>query len=583
VRAGLLLKRVEFWNFKAFERFTVNFKRSAYMVGPNNAGKSTIIAAIRTCALMLRWAGRRNPNDIVRDRDSEYHAYSIAPGQFALVDENLRHEFRERETRVVVHFQSHAKLTAVWPAEDDENERFGFFYLEQSDGWNPRTAADVRRTYPEIGIVPMLTPLEQQEAVHEREYVRRNVDGRLASRHFRNQLYGLETLDSFLEFAHTWTPELAISRPVTAMGPNGQNLDCFYREAGRRAEKELFWAGDGIQVWLQLLFHIARVNEAPILLLDEPDLYLHPDLQRRLVRLLEGAGAQTITATHSPEILAEVPPTALIWVDKTNRRAVTAPDEALLGELASAIGTQFNIRLAKALRSRVVLFVEGDDMKLLRAVAETLGATRLARELDVAIVPLGGYSRATEIEPFRWLNEHFLKESVQEWVVLDRDYRSEPETRRTKAEFTKLGIKCHVWKRKELESYLLAPRAMSKLSGADADWVADQLENIAAGMKTRVQSALANARQGRERDQSRREQILREALEDFDALWAEEENRLDLCPAKEVLSQLNQRLQASGKKAVSAVAIAREMREDEIPAEMAAVLRQIEDDLALAA
>jgi len=43
-------------------------------------------------------------------------------------------------------------------------------------------------------------------------------------------------------------------------------------------------------------------------------------------------------------------------------------------------------------------------MKLLRAVAETLGADRLARELEVAIVPLGGYSRASEIEPFRWLN-----------------------------------------------------------------------------------------------------------------------------------------------------------------------------------
>jgi hypothetical protein len=73
-----------------------------------------------------------------------------------------------------------------------------------------------------------------------------------------------------------------------------------------------------------------------------------------------------------------VPPETLVWVDKTNRRAVTAPDDATLGQLSAAIGTQFNIRLAKALRSRVVLFLEGDDMKVLRAVAETLGADRLA-------------------------------------------------------------------------------------------------------------------------------------------------------------------------------------------------------------
>lgn len=492
-----LLKRVEFWSFKAFERFNVTFQRSAYIVGPNNAGKPTIIAAVRTGALMLRWASRRNPTDVIRYRDSEYYAYSIAPGQFALVDENLRHEFRERETKLVLHFLDKAKLTAVWPEEEDVRGG-GFFYLEQSDGWNPRSAADVRRSYPEIGVIPMLTPLEQQEAVLEREYVRRNVDGRLASRHFRNQLVGLDDVDSFLAFAHSWTPEMTMSPPRSSIGPDGQSLDCFYREAGRRAEKELVWAGDGMQVWLQLLFHIERLQGAPVLLLDEPDLYLHPDLQRRLVRLLESTGAQTITATHSPEILTEVPPETLVWVDKTNRRAVTAPDDATLGQLSAAIGTQFNIRLAKALRSRVVLFLEGDDMKVLRAVAETLGADRLARELDIAIVPLGGYSRASEIEPFRWLNEHFLKESVQEWVVLDRDYRSEAEVSRTKKEFAQLGIKCHVWKKKELESYLLVPRAIAKRSGTEASWIAEQLDEIATGMKTLVQSAMGSTRQARD-------------------------------------------------------------------------------------
>src|SRR5262249_21383933 len=151
------------------------------------------------------------------------------------------------------------------------------------------------------------------------------------------------------DFAGSWTPELTISRPRSTFGPDGQNLDCFYREAGRRSEKELFWAGDGMQVWLQLLFHIQRLKNVPVLLLDEPDLYLHPDLQRRLVRVLDSTRSQTITATHSPEILTEAPPETLVWVDKTNRRAVAAPDDATLGQLSAALGTQFNIRLAKAL------------------------------------------------------------------------------------------------------------------------------------------------------------------------------------------------------------------------------------------
>jgi hypothetical protein len=334
-----------------------------------------------------------------------------------------------------------------------------------------------------------------------------------------------------------------------------------------------------MQVWLQFLFHVARLEAVPVLVLDEPDLYLHPDLQRRLVRVLESTGAQTITATHSPEILTEAAPSSLVWVDKTNRRAVTAPDDRTLGQLSAAIGTQFNIRLAKALRSRVVLFLEGDDMKVLRAVAETVGAKRLARELDVAIVPLGGYSRATEIEPFRWLNEHFLKESVQEWVVLDRDYRSDLEVRAAKAEFTRIGVKCHIWRKKELESYLLVPRAIAKRSGTDEAWVNQQVGEIVMDMKTLVQSSMGSARQARERDQSRREKVLREALEEFERLWSVHADRINLCPAKDVLSQLNARLQTAGAKAVSAVAIARELRDDEIADEMTMLIREIESDI----
>jgi hypothetical protein len=199
--------------------------------------------------------------------------------------------------------------------------------------------------------------------------------------------------------------------------------------------------------------------------------------------------------------------------------------------------------------------------------------------LDIAIVPLGGYSRASEIEPFRWLNEHFLKESVQEWVVLDRDYRSEAEVSRTKKEFAQLGIKCHVWKKKELESYLLVPRAIAKRSGTEASWIAEQLDEIATGMKTLVQSAMGSTRQARERDQSRREKVLHEALQDFDQLWSEESNRINLCPAKQVLSQLNQRLQAAGTKAVSASSLAKELRKDEIAVEMVTLVRAIEEEI----
>jgi AAA15 family ATPase/GTPase len=56
-----MIQQVSLHNFKAFERFTLDLRGDAYLAGPNNAGKSTLIAAIRVAAGLLRIAMRRNP------------------------------------------------------------------------------------------------------------------------------------------------------------------------------------------------------------------------------------------------------------------------------------------------------------------------------------------------------------------------------------------------------------------------------------------------------------------------------------------------------------------------------------------
>jgi hypothetical protein len=44
-----VLRRLDLHNV---ERFAVTFRDDPFLVGPNNAGKSTIIAALRACAAM---------------------------------------------------------------------------------------------------------------------------------------------------------------------------------------------------------------------------------------------------------------------------------------------------------------------------------------------------------------------------------------------------------------------------------------------------------------------------------------------------------------------------------------------------
>ena len=576
-----MIHRLELHNFKAFERFSVRFPGDTYLAGPNNAGKSTIISALRACAYMLRIAQRRRPTDVTDDGRNQVVGYFFDSAQVALSDENLPHEFREVESRLVLHFTGNRRLTAFWPADPDEDP---FFYL-QSGGHAVQTAREAADDFPRMGIIPILSPIDQREVVLTPKYVRENVDGRLASRHFRNQLWLLreeedegENLEAFLTFAEPWLSEIQCRDLDTHRGEKEMELDLYYREPGRRSDKEIVWAGDGIQIWLQILLHVFRLRDSDVLILDEPDVFLHPDLQRRLVRLLESLKTQSVAATHSAEVLTEAPSEAVVWVDKSRRNSIGAPDAALLSELVGSLGTQFNIRLAKTLRAKTVLFVEGQDMKFIRQIAATLGAERLARELDITVVPLEGFDNWDRVEPFKWLVDDLLKETLKIFVVVDRDYRPESAARTLKARLHAIGVTATVWNRKELESYFLVQTVIARLTGLEVAKVDEMLGEIVSTLETAVFALFTTERQ-RVAPRDRQVQALRAAKEEFDALWRNTDVRLQMCPPKEVLSCLNRRLQEAGLKAVSFGAIVREMRADEVPTDLARLVERVEDSL----
>ena len=75
-----------------------------------------------------------------------------------------------------------------------------------------------------------------------------------------------------------------------------------------RIPREIFWAGFGFQVWCQMLTHVIQSEGASLFLIDEPDIYLHADLQRQLLGLLQNLGPDILIATHSTEIITEAEP-----------------------------------------------------------------------------------------------------------------------------------------------------------------------------------------------------------------------------------------------------------------------------------
>jgi len=579
-----MIDRLRLVHYKGFNEFTVHFGRRALLVGPNNAGKTTIITALRICAHLLGHAKRRRTEEARQDETRSgrwVQAYPLRLPGGSFVMENIRHEFREAETRLELRFKDGAMLYAVWPFGSEP-----YFYLEHLEGMQPRSIVEVRSHYTSLGIVPILTPIEHSEKVLSADHVEQNLATRLVSSHFRNQIYysragSKDKYTDLLDFTLSNTPEIDGLDLRDTYDGGDHLLDLYFLEANSRTQKELYWAGDGLQIWLQILFHLWRRRDVDTLVLDEPDVFLHPDLQRRLVRLLEDNDhQQMIMATHAPEMLAEAARESVVIVDRTRRRSRRVGDERVLADLNDMLGSGFNLRLARTLRSRVALFVEGNDMRVLRNIARTVGAPRVQAEQGLAIVPMEGFSKWRSAASFSWMNDHLLDNAVKMVAILDRDYRADETVHDVKHELEQAGVEAHIWDRKELESYLIVPEAMARLAGLDLSRMLDLIDEATGTLRTAVFARYLDERHMTERSALRhRVNVIEHYTTVFDVLWSDRANRLAMVPPKDLLHLINQKLQAEGAQTLSVRALSVKLRIHEIPVEMRDLVVRIESYL----
>jgi len=77
-------------------------------------------------------------------------------------------------------------------------------------------------------------------------------------------------------------------------------------------------------------------------LIDEPDIYLHSDLQRQLLGLLRNLGPDILIATHSTEIVSEAETDDIVLVNKKRRSAQRIKDPSQLREVFTVLGSKLN-------------------------------------------------------------------------------------------------------------------------------------------------------------------------------------------------------------------------------------------------
>ena len=190
-----------------------------------------------------------------------------------------------------------------------------------------------------------------------------------------------------------------------------------------------------------------------------------------------------------------------------------------------------------------------------------------------------GLIAGVHVAPFRWLMTEFLEDAVTVHVILDRDYRSQEAVQKIRRELRELGVKPHIWKRNEIENYLLAPRTLARLSGATEGWIQEALDQCADELEAEFYAEIfSDVAQESKGGGKSAKTLGQEAKERADAAWADSGRRLSLCSGKDLLRLLNKHLQHGGMRSVTARGLAARIERREIAKEVKSLLASIEND-----
>lgn len=173
--------RVEFSRFKVFRTFSLTLRGFNILVGPNNSGKSTILAGFRILAAAMRKGTSRKP-EIVRGPQGDTYGYKIDLKEVSVADENIFYNYDDSQPATVKFTLSNKNdLTLYFP------EQGSCYLLPETHGRPVLSPSTFRSQFDcPISFVPILGPVEHNERLFGKEAARLALFNYTASRNFRN-------------------------------------------------------------------------------------------------------------------------------------------------------------------------------------------------------------------------------------------------------------------------------------------------------------------------------------------------------------------------------------------------------------
>ena len=560
-----MIKQISITNFRCYEQSTITFNGTSILVGRNNAGKSTMIEALKIISSVTRKYKTLRfiaPPEWVDNEES----YGVSPSveNMNISDRGIFHMYGNPPAIIEAIFSNGTSIKAY------VGEYLNIFAVIIDEGGcyirNSKEAKNVE--IPVIEVLPQISAVMDTERIIKKATVDGNKATRLTSRNFRNQLYYYN--DAFPMFRNlveaTWEG-LKVSPIETAYVNDGQVLQFYVRV--HNFEAEIAWMGHGLQMWIQTMWFVSQCSPNAIVVLDEPDVYMHADLQRRLVRLISPMFSQLVIATHSLEIIEEVTSDSIIPVDSTKKTIRPIGNETPLQFLTKHLGSTFNIDLARIFISSQFVFWDGDDnsRKILSAFQSVLYPQDLHPLINLPKAFIDGWN---EWEKVTMLADLFNSNqmNMEVFCVLNSEYHTQNEIMRLHNDANSHNINLCIWQKKEIENYAIHHNSIfryilnNKLKGIITE---EKLDDVMHGIAKDMKDDLIKF-------------SIEKSENSMSDIFQENDNSYDIISGKEFFNILSIWTQEEFDITISARQVIPYFQREEVPSEIRDVINTIMKD-----
>lgn len=464
-----MLKSLALENFRGFSDHRIEFGPETILIGQNNAGKTTAIEALRVLSVCQARALTTSFSACPSWLDGYCQGAGFRPSLETIDFDfaNVQHAYETTKPAIIrARLRNNSELHIFIGTGPEEV----FCQLRVGSRKIVHSRAEMGgRSFGSTKVMPPVGSLLPREKLIAKDRLNRYLDGYLAYRHFRNQLWerpaDYRLFKQLLE--DTWHG-LKIQQFENDHGKDRNEYSLIVREG--RFSSEISWHGHGLQAWMQTMWFLARVAREATIVLDEPDVYLHADLQRKLIKVIEGLNfKQSVIATHSSEIIGDVPFQNVTVIQKSERVSRAAANAGQIQGALKGMGSLHSIQLSKVAQRGLILFVEGDDKAFLTDIAYKLGSRAFDQFSDIAVQEIKGKGN--------WLYALGAAKSLASAsdgeigtaLILDSDYMLDAERNHFSERAYKDGLVLKIWDRKEIENYFICPKVISRYVNGRSD------------------------------------------------------------------------------------------------------------------